>query len=269
MAITTVIEGSGASTVVTTILGGDGVQVEQLGGDTIITSMQGPRGLAGKSAYQIAVENGFVGTEAEWLASFGSGGTGTQGDDGLSAYEVAVANGFVGTEVEWLDSLIGPEGPKGDTGEQGIQGPKGDTGDAGPQGLQGPKGDTGDAGPKGDTGDTGPAGADGQDGTPARPTAIFTLAGKTIDGEAIPTVAPASFTITQADCIGRARAAATAQAVFTIKQGATAIGTATFSAGATNAVWAISGAIAEGDFLICEAPATADTTLSDIVLMVR
>lgn len=29
------------------------------------------------------------------------------GADGLSAYQVAVANGFIGTESEWLDSLVG------------------------------------------------------------------------------------------------------------------------------------------------------------------
>jgi len=28
-----------------------------------------------------------------------------KGDDGLSAYWVAVENGFVGTEAEWLESL--------------------------------------------------------------------------------------------------------------------------------------------------------------------
>jgi len=28
-----------------------------------------------------------------------------RGDKGLSAYEVAVVNGFVGTEEEWLESL--------------------------------------------------------------------------------------------------------------------------------------------------------------------
>ena len=38
---------------------------------------------------------------------------GAPGDDGLSAYEVAVANGFVGTESEWLASLVGPPGPTG------------------------------------------------------------------------------------------------------------------------------------------------------------
>jgi hypothetical protein len=32
------------------------------------------------------------------------------GDDGLSAYQVAVINGFAGTEAEWLDSLVGPAG---------------------------------------------------------------------------------------------------------------------------------------------------------------
>ena len=30
---------------------------------------QGPQGDTGKSAYQIAVDNGFNGTESEWLAS--------------------------------------------------------------------------------------------------------------------------------------------------------------------------------------------------------
>ena len=36
------------------------------------------------------------------------------GRDGLSAYEVAKENGFTGTEQEWLESLKGPAGPKGD-----------------------------------------------------------------------------------------------------------------------------------------------------------
>lgn len=53
------------------------------------------------------------------------GANGVDGADGLSAYEVAVANGFVGTEAAWLLSLVGPEGPQGDTGPQGEQGPVG------------------------------------------------------------------------------------------------------------------------------------------------
>jgi hypothetical protein len=40
--------------------------------------------------------------------------------DGLTAYEIAVQNGFIGTEKEWLVSLIGPPGPKGDSGTGGT-----------------------------------------------------------------------------------------------------------------------------------------------------
>lgn len=36
----------------------------------------------------------------------------TRGDDGDSAYEIAVANGFVGTEQQWLDSLVSPDAVK-------------------------------------------------------------------------------------------------------------------------------------------------------------
>ncbi|XP_068917829.1 uncharacterized protein [Tenebrio molitor] len=64
---------------------------------------------AGKSAYELAIEDGFVGTEAEWLESL----NGTDGLDGDSAYEVAVADGFVGTEAEWLASLKGIQGDLG------------------------------------------------------------------------------------------------------------------------------------------------------------
>lgn len=47
---------------------------------------------------------------------------GPAGQDGDSAYAVAVANGFVGTEAQWLASLVGPQGPKGDTGPAGPAG---------------------------------------------------------------------------------------------------------------------------------------------------
>jgi hypothetical protein len=36
-----------------------------------------------------------------------------------SAYDVAVSNGFVGTESEWLDSLTGPQGDQGLPGADG------------------------------------------------------------------------------------------------------------------------------------------------------
>lgn len=52
-------------------------------------------------------------------------GSGSQGKDGKSAYELAVENGFEGDLQAWLDSLVGPAGP---AGKQGVQGPKGDPG---------------------------------------------------------------------------------------------------------------------------------------------
>ncbi len=41
---------------------------------------QGPQGPEGDSAYDVAVANGFVGTEQEWLDSIGGGGTDNHGD---------------------------------------------------------------------------------------------------------------------------------------------------------------------------------------------
>lgn len=42
-----------------------------------------------------------------------------KGDAGLSAYEIAVENGFDGTETEWLESLKGAQGIPGIPGENG------------------------------------------------------------------------------------------------------------------------------------------------------
>ena len=67
------------------------------------------KGDPGKSAYQVAVDEGFVGTVDEWLESL----RGPQGD---SAYQVAVQQGYVGTKDQWLASLRGPEGPQGVSG---------------------------------------------------------------------------------------------------------------------------------------------------------
>lgn len=90
--------------------------------------------------------------------------------DGYSAYEVALLNGFEGTETEWLASLKGADGytpikgvdyfdgakgDKGDKGEQGIQGEKGIQGIQGVQGVQGIQGEKGEKGEKGDKGASG------------------------------------------------------------------------------------------------------------------
>lgn len=59
------------------------------------------------------------------------------GEAGKSAYDIAVEHGFVGTEEEWLESLRGPQGEKGEQGEQGPQGEKGEQGEQGEAGTPG------------------------------------------------------------------------------------------------------------------------------------
>lgn len=97
-------------------LGPDGkVPADQL---PDIIGEPGPPGL---SAYQVAVAEGFTGTETEWLTSL-IGADGADGVDGASAYQVAVAQGYEGTQAEWLVSLVGPRGPEGPEGPQGEAG---------------------------------------------------------------------------------------------------------------------------------------------------
>ncbi|MQR99912.1 phage fiber-tail adaptor protein [Gluconobacter aidae] len=58
-----------------------------------------------------------------------AGATGTAGVDGKSAYQVAVAEGYSGTEAEWLTTLVGPAGPQGEAGATGAMGPAGSDAD--------------------------------------------------------------------------------------------------------------------------------------------
>ena len=74
--------------------------------------------------------------------------------DGQSAYALAVQLGYTGSEAEWIASLKGAQGPRGATGATGPQGPRGATGATGPQGPQGP---TGATGARGETGASGVA----------------------------------------------------------------------------------------------------------------
>ena len=122
------------------------------------------KGKDGKSTYEIAVEHGFVGTEAEWLESLkgvdgkdgvngkngcdgrngvdglpgkdGKSGAdglpgrdGIDGTDGKSAYIIAVEHGFTGTENEWLQSLKGADGKDGITPDMSEYATKADIAD--------------------------------------------------------------------------------------------------------------------------------------------
>ncbi|USH45858.1 hypothetical protein SEA_VIEENROSE_23 [Streptomyces phage VieEnRose] len=81
---------------------------------------QGPTGATGATGQQ-----GDTGPQGP----AGTPGTpGADGADGASAYEVAVAEGFVGTEAEWLASLVGPEGPQGPAGNGNVDSVNGQTG---------------------------------------------------------------------------------------------------------------------------------------------
>ena len=70
---------------------------------------------------------------------------GENGIDGKSAYQLAVNNGFVGTEAEWIASLKGETGPIGPVGPQGEIGETGATGPIGPRGERGEVGPKGDS----------------------------------------------------------------------------------------------------------------------------
>ena len=85
--------------------------------DEWLASLNGSNGDDGKSAYELAVENGYRGTEEEWLASL----KGNTGNDGKSAYELAVEKGYQGTEEEWLASLNGSNGNDGDDGKSAYE----------------------------------------------------------------------------------------------------------------------------------------------------
>ena len=59
-----------------------------------------------------------------------TGQTGQTGADGKSAYQVAIDNGYRGSQADWLADLKGPKGDNGApgaTGPQGIQGIPGDS----------------------------------------------------------------------------------------------------------------------------------------------
>lgn len=110
-----------------------------------IAGTNGVNGAEGANAYQIAVINGYGGTETQWLVSLqgatgpqgpagddgvngingvngtdGTNGTnGVNGAQGLSAYQIAVINGYGGTETQWLLSLQGATGPAGTNGTNG------------------------------------------------------------------------------------------------------------------------------------------------------
>lgn len=106
---------------------------------------------------------------AEQLAALkgDAGAPGESGADGKSAYQIAIDNGFVGSQSEWLASLKGATGARGAPGKDGASGSPGADGITPTIGANGNwylgTTDTGkpSRGAKGDTGASGSPGADG------------------------------------------------------------------------------------------------------------
>jgi hypothetical protein len=125
--------------------GPQGIQgLQGLNGATGATGPQGPAGTNGLSTYQIWLNAGNTGTEAQFLTAIQGaiGATGAQGIQGLTGNTGAVG----ATGPQGLIGLTGNTGATGATGAQGIQGLTGPAGATGPIGATGPQGTAGSNG---------------------------------------------------------------------------------------------------------------------------
>ena len=164
------------------VISADEVSVSEDGSAAASVGEDLPRG---KSAYEIAKENGFNGTETEWLASLkgepgAAGASGKDGENGKTPYVGDNGNWYIGADDTGKPSrgAKGDKGEKGDTGAQGIQGEKGDKGDTGAAGADGKTPYVGDNGnwfvgsddtgkpSRGEKGEPGSPGARGEPGSP-------------------------------------------------------------------------------------------------------
>ena len=131
-----------------------------------VNGINGRDGTDGLSAYQIAVQNGFVGSNSEWLNSL-KGATAAKGDDGDNGWSPvfqteSVNGGSYLKLVDWVggtgtkpdqtgfvsdvgivstvalaNNLKGEKGDQGIQGDIGASGEKGEKGETGGQGIQG------------------------------------------------------------------------------------------------------------------------------------
>ena len=101
------------------------------------------------------------------VVGFAACSSGENGKNGKSAYEIAVEHGFNGTEAEWLESLKGTNGTNGTNGKDGKDGENGVDGKNGTNGTDGKDGKNGTAGKDGSAwlvGSIAPRSVDGKDG---------------------------------------------------------------------------------------------------------
>lgn len=139
-------------------------QLKQEVAVAVANGLKGDTGADGLSAYQIAVINGYQGSQTEWLASL-VGAKGDKGEKGNPGKEFKIVKTFPsiaemngagfsdgdftmiasdvndpddgklyvwnGTSFTFIADLSGSQGIKGDTGQTGEKGDKGDTGNQG------------------------------------------------------------------------------------------------------------------------------------------
>lgn len=139
-------------------------QLKKETADAVANGLKGNTGADGLSAYQVAVINGYKGSQTDWLASL-VGAKGDKGEKGNPGKDfkivktfpsIAAMNGdgfsdgdftmiasdvndpddgklyvWDGTNFTYVADLSGSQGIKGDTGKTGDKGDKGDTGDKG------------------------------------------------------------------------------------------------------------------------------------------
>jgi hypothetical protein len=93
----------------------------------------GVDGQDGRSAYEIWLDLGNFGTEADFINSLtgpqgiqgqkgNDGADGINGLDGKSAYQIWLDLGNIGTEQDFLSSITGPQGVDGTNGIDGLDG---------------------------------------------------------------------------------------------------------------------------------------------------
>ncbi|WP_295219742.1 hypothetical protein [Ruminococcus sp.] len=115
------------------VRGADGAKGEK--GDTGEQGVPGEKGEPGAKGEP--GEKGENGEKGEPGEPGKDGANGRDGADGKSAYLLAAEHGYSGSETEWLASL---KGEKGDTGQQGERGEKGEPGAPGEKGDTGADG---------------------------------------------------------------------------------------------------------------------------------
>jgi hypothetical protein len=107
--------------------------IDTLASDVHVSSSQPSSPTLSPLWFNPSTSNFFIYDGTDWVTIGG-------GASGASAYEIAVSNGYSGTEAQWLASLVGATGAQGATGATGATGSTGATGAQGTTGSTGAAG---------------------------------------------------------------------------------------------------------------------------------